>query len=84
MEAVSDLMAGRIDAVVIDNFPAEKLVANNPDAIKVLDTALTEEEYAIAISKGNTELVEKVNAVLAEMQESGELDEIVSKYIDAE
>ena len=58
MEAVSDLMAGRIDAVVIDNFPAEKLVANNPDAIKVLDTALTEEEYAIAISKGNTELVE--------------------------
>ena len=84
MEAVSDLMAGRIDAVVIDNFPAEKLVANNPDAIQVLDTALTEEEYAIALPKGNTELLNKVNEVLGEMKESGELDEIVSKYISAE
>ena len=84
MEAVSDLMAGRIDAVVIDNFPAQKFVENNPDAIKVLDTALTEEEYAIAVPKGNTELLDKVNEVLASLKESGELDEIVGKYIAAE
>ena len=84
MEAVSDLMAGRIDAVVIDNFPAQKFVENNADAIKVLDTALTEEEYAIAVPKGSTELLDKVNEVIGEMKESGELDEIVSKYIAAE
>lgn len=83
MEAVSDLMAGRIDAVVIDNFPAQKFVENNEGAIKVLDTALTEEEYAIAVPKGNTEMLDAVNSVLAEMKESGELDEIVAKYESA-
>ena len=57
---------------------------NNADAIKVLDTALTEEEYAIAVPKGSTELLDKVNEVIGEMKESGELDEIVSKYIAAE
>ena len=84
MEAVSDLMTGRIDAVVIDNFPAQKFVENNPDAIKVLDTALTEEEYAIAVPKGSTDLLEQVNAVIQELKDSGELDQIISQYISAE
>ena len=84
MEAVSDLLAGRIDAVVIDDFPAEKLVEKNSDKIKKLDEALTSEEYAIAMPKGSTELQKLVNEVLQEMKDSGEMDEIVSKYISAE
>ena len=84
MEAVSDLIAGRIDAVVIDNFPAEKLVEKNSDKVKKLDEALTSEEYALAMPKGSTELQKMVNEVLKEMQASGEMDEIVGKYISAE
>ena len=84
MEAVSDLIAGRIDAVVIDNFPAEKLVEKNSDKVKKLDEALTSEEYAISMPKGSTELQKMVNEVLKEMQDSGEMDEIVGKYISAE
>lgn len=80
MEAVSDLMAGRIDAVIIDSFPAEKFVEKNSDAIKVLDDVLTQEEYAIAVRKGSTEFLEKVNEVIRELKESGELEEIVNKY----
>ena len=80
MEAVSDLMAGRIDAVIIDSFPAEKFVEKNPDALKVLDDVLTQEEYAIAVRKGSTEFLEKVNEVIRELKESGELEEIVNKY----
>ena len=34
--------------------------------------------------KGNTELLDKVNEVLASLEDSGELDEIVGKYIAAE
>ena len=64
MEAVSDLLAGRIDAVVIDDFPAEKLVEKNSDKIKKLDEALTSEEYAIAMPKGSTELQKLVNEVV--------------------
>ena len=83
MDAVSDLMNGRIDAVVIDNFPAQKLAEKNPDKIKVLDDPLTTEEYAIACPKGS-ELVDTINEVLKEMKDSGELDEIISKYSDDE
>lgn len=79
MDAVSDLMNGRIDAVVIDNFPAQKLVEKNPDKIKVLDDPLTTEEYAIACPKGS-ELVDTINEVLKDLKDSGELDEIISKY----
>ena len=80
MKAVSDLLAGRIDAVIIDSFPAEKFVEKNADALKVLDDVLTEEEYAIAVRKGSTEFLEKVNEVIRELKESGELEEIVNKY----
>ena len=50
----------------------------------MLDTPFTEEEYAIAVKKDNTELVEQINAALAELKESGKLQEIVDKYITAE
>ena len=39
---------------------------------------------AIAIAKDNTELLDKVNAALGELKESGKLDEIIGKYISAE
>lgn len=80
MDAVADLMSGRIDAVVIDDFPATKLVERNSDKIRKLDEALTEETYAVALPKGS-DLTEVVNTVITGLQESGELDEIVGKYI---
>ena len=83
MDAVSDLLAGRIDAVVIDDFPAQKLVDRNSDKIMKLDEALTEETYAIAMPKGS-DLKGVVDELIAELQNSGELDEIISKYIDVE
>lgn len=83
MDAVSDLIAGRIDAVVIDDFPAEKLVDKNSDKVVKLDEALTEEEYAIACPK-DSDLTAEINAVIAELKDSGKMDEIVSKYISAE
>lgn len=76
MDAVSDLMAGRIDAVVIDNYPAQKFVSQNPDKITTLDKALTDENYAIACPKGS-DLVEVINEVIGELKDSGELDKIV-------
>ena len=83
MDAVSDLISGRIDAVVIDDFPATKLVEKNPDKIMKLEEALTEEEYAISMPK-DSNLKEVINAVIAELEASGAMDEIVSGYISAE
>ncbi len=82
-DAVQALSTGKIDAVIIDNKPAQVFVSEN-DGLKILDTPYAEEEYAIAVKKGNTELLDAINASIASLKESGKLDEIVAKYITAE
>lgn len=79
-EAVQALMQGKIDAVVIDGEPAKVFVEEN-EGIKLLDEAFTEEEYAIAVSKDNEELLEQINAALATLEENGKFDEVLAKYI---
>ena len=79
-DAISDLTAGRIDAVVIDDFPAQKFVSKNSGKLVKLDDALTVEHYAIAVKKGNKELLGTINGVLKNMKSSGELDKLVEKY----
>ena len=84
MDAVADLIRGSIDAVVIDNYPATKLVEKNSEQVKMLDEALTEEEYGIAVKKGNQELLDVINETLAELKESGEMDTILESYLGDE
>ena len=81
--AVEGLKTGKVDCVIIDNEPAKAYVKEN-EGLKILDTEYTNEDYAIAIAKDNTELLEKVNGALEELIESGKLQEIVDKYIPAE
>ena len=82
-EAVQALIQGKVDAVVIDGEPAKVFVAQS-EGLKVLDESFTDEEYAAAVKKGNTELLDKINGALKNLKESGKLDEIVAKYIKAE
>ena len=82
-EAVQALSQGKIDAVVIDGEPAKTFVAET-EGLKILDESFTDEEYAIAVKKGNTELLEKINGALKTLKHNGTLDEIVAKYIKAE
>lgn len=79
-EAVSALTAGKVDAVVIDDAVARALSEKQNGKTKVLEEALTEEAYAIALKKGNDELTEKINKALAELKEEGKLAEIFEKY----
>ena len=72
-----------MDAVIIDREPAKVFVEQN-EGLKVVDEEFTVEDYAICIAKENTELLEKINTALATLQESGKLDEIKAKYINAE
>ena len=48
--------------------------------LKLLEAPFIEEEYAIAIKKGNAELLEAINATLTEMKNDGTYDEIYTKY----
>ena len=66
-----------------NNEPAKAFVAESED-LKILDTAYAEEQYAIAVSKENTELLENINKALQELTADGTLQKIVDKYIKAE
>ena len=83
LTAVQALNNGQVDAVVIDNAPAKEFVAANT-GLKILDTAYAQEDYAIGVAKGNTQLLDAINGALEELQADGTLQSIVDKYIKAE
>ena len=82
-DAINALVAGKIDAVIIDNQPAISFVKSN-EGLTLLDTEYVQEEYAACISKDNEELLTKVNEALAELKEDGTIQSILDKYIVAE
>ncbi|PDX88543.1 ABC transporter substrate-binding protein [Faecalibacterium prausnitzii] len=82
LTAVQALKNGQVDAVVIDNAPAQEFVAANPGLV-ILDTSYAEEDYAIGLAKGSA-LEDAVNAALEELKADGTLQSIVDKYITAE
>ncbi len=79
-EAVSALLGGSIDAVVIDNEPAKAYVASNK-GLKILDTEYANEDYAACVAKGNSELLDALNSAITDLIADGTIDSIVSKYI---
>lgn len=79
-DAVVALLAGKIDAICIDNEPAKAYVAANK-GLSILETPFTEEKYAIAISKDNEALLNAINKALDELSKDGTLAKIVEKYI---
>ena len=81
--AVMALINGQVDAVVIDNAPAQEFVKAN-EGLKILDTEFAVEDYAIGFAKGNTALKDAVNAALKELIEDGTVQSIIDKYIPAE
>lgn len=77
--AILDLANGRLDAVVLDAEPTKNYTKDN-EAVKVLEEELTNEEYSIAVSKKDQELLDAINETLQELKESGEYQELVNKY----
>ena len=77
--AVKAMQNGTIDYVVIDNGPAAQLVAQNSD-IKMIDIALSTEEYAFGVDKAQPELLTAVNALIAEIKANGTLKALFDKY----
>ncbi len=81
--AVQALLKKKVDAVVIDQAPAKEYVKANP-GLTILPTAFTDEKYAIAVKKGNSALLKKINAALKSLTADGTVKSIMSKYISAD
>ena len=81
--AVQNLVQGAVDCVVIDEQPALSFVEAN-EGLKILDTEYVIEDYAAAVSRENTALLDALNTALAELKADGSIQAILDKYIKAE
>ena len=70
MDAALDLKNRAIDAVVLDELPAKAIVERNQDLKIIRDSEFTnnKEAYAIAVKKGNAELLSSINKTITDMK----------------
>lgn len=79
-----------LDCVVVDELPAQYLVQNTKShslqcaALYYDPETATEEQYAICVTPGNTELLNAINEVLTEMIANNEINALVSKHLGLE
>ena len=79
IDAVQDLVNGKLDAVVIDEEPANVFV-KQAQGLVVLADRLSDEQYGIALPLGQDELLAKINQALADLKADGTVDAIYAKY----
>ena len=84
VDAVNDLLNGRVDCVIIGKNPAQVFETQFSGQIKALDGAqfgFEVENYAIALPKGDAALAQQVNKALEEIKADGTFDQLVADYI---
>jgi polar amino acid transport system substrate-binding protein len=79
--AFQDLMNGQVNAVVCDNPVALLYVGQNPDKLKSVGTVFTDENYGIAVAKGKSDLLTKVNAGLKAVMAEGLIDKTAKTWL---
>ena len=83
-QAAADLANSKIDCIVMDKVPAEELVKSSDGKLAIVDgDPVFEDSYAIALQKGNDQMKSAVNAVIEELQKSGEMDQIFASHAES-
>ena len=81
-DAIIELKNGGVDAVVIDQAPAERFVSLNQDTLTCIKDNSSNEVYGIAVAKGNTALLNDINEGLSRIKENGTFDKLFDEYIN--
>ena len=75
------LQNGDVQGVIVDKPVGEAYLNSNSDKAKFAGESFGDhEEYAFAVKKGNTELLDKLNTGLANLKESGKFQELVDTW----
>ena len=79
LAAIQDLKDKKVDCVVMDELPAHEMLKEHKD-IRILNEILVEDSYGIIVDKGNSDLLEVINKVVARLKSEGKIDEYVLEY----
>ena len=80
--AFMNLESGAVDAIAVDIGVAKYQVGSRGDAFRMLDDAISTEQYAVGFKLGNTDLRDTVQNTLDEMAADGTVDKIAQNYAD--
>lgn len=83
-DAVQAVKTGEVDGLFNDKPVTLEYMNQQPDVIKIVGDNVTTESYGIAVKKGNTELLDKINKGLKNLKENGKFDELLKKWDLAE
>lgn len=78
-DAITALTTRKVNAALLDIGPAQQFV-DRDDSLMILPDMYENEQYAIAIKKDNTELLEQINTVVNELKDNGTIAELQEKY----
>ena len=81
--AVQALIAGDVDAVIMDDAAGVGYIGENADSVKTIDDGLQSDPLGFIYPKGS-DLIEPVNVAIQEMKDSGFLVDIGRKFFGAE
>jgi len=82
--AFEDLVNGRINAVVCDNPTAANYALQNDKykgKLKIVGERFTEEYYGVAVKKGNSKVLDVINAGLKKVLDAGQNKPIEDKWL---
>lgn len=74
------VQSSQANALVTNRSVAAQLVATSFSNEQVIKQVSTGEEYAIAVNKDNTALLDALNDSIAKLTEDGTVDELMTKY----
>lgn len=79
--AFQELMNGQVDGVIVDGPTTQVYVDRNKDKIKTVGGMFTDENYGIAVCKKNTDLLNKINTALADLEKDGTIRSLQEKWL---
>ena len=81
---VLEVVQGKADAFIYDQFSIFQYQRQNPQTTRAVLEPLRREDWGIGIKKGNADLVRQVNTFLADFRAKKGLDTIAAKYLAAD
>lgn len=81
---LKDLDAGRVDATINNVYALKPIIEENGFKVKAVGEPIKSDKAAVAVKKGNTELVDALNKALADMKKDGTYKKIFVKWFDEE
>lgn len=79
-DAIAALNQGKLDAVVMDELPAKRFVADNP-GLQLLDTPFKTKTYAAILPKGSEDLLYRINDIIDDVNENKIFDQLYDTYV---